>query len=262
MEEKNLTKQSERENAPQSSNNEQKEYKEERFEFALFVNNNLVCKRNFKMYNFIEGSMQSEDFSFAMNEVVDMIKEDLNTKSRVYTWYYYDENAPTEEFITNPLKEWECTFMFVVYDNKKEVYSQIWDGIGYPAAIRNNVDIANNVVKVTTKNGEVLTFDKDAYFEENKGRLSIEMYVKKAMIGDKVNLLPIITKRICEACSPWNNSGYEKISDYQTTMTFGKGENAKTYNLLVNQEYRKYVKGWEKATEEKTRAYFNRKKQS
>lgn len=259
MEEKNLTKSTEQEVVSQT-NNEQKEYKEERFEFALFVNNNLVCKRNFKMYNFIEGSMQSEDFNVAMNEIVEMIQNDLNSKSRVYTWYYFDEENPNEEFIENPLKEWECTFMFVVYDNKREVYSRVWDGIGYPAMIRNNVDIANNLVKITTKSGEILTFDKDAYFEENKDRLSIEMYIKRAMIGDKPNLLPIITKRICEACSPWNNSGYEKVGDYHTTVTYGKGENAITYNLLVDQDYRKFVKGWEKATEEKTRAYFNRKR--
>lgn len=258
MEEKNSPKIVDQELATQTST-EPKEYKEERFEFALYVNGNLVCKRNFKMYNFIEGSMQSDDFNTAVDSIVEMIQNDLNSKSRVYTWYYYDAENPTEEFVENPLKEWECTFKFVVLDNKREVYSRIWDGSGYPAAIRNNVDIANNTVKITTKSGEILVFDKDTYFAENS-RLTIDMYIKKAMMGDKPNLLPVITKRICEACSPWNGSGYEKISDYHTTMTFGKGKESKTYNLLVDQDYRKYVKEWEKATEEKTKAYFNRKR--
>ena len=254
MEEKKLTEQVE------TTNNEQKEYKEERFEFALFVNNNLVCKRNFKMYNFIEGSMQTMDFHNAMNDIVTMIDDDLKSKSRVYTWYFFDEENPSEEFVENPIGEWECVFKFAIYDNGREVYARVWDGRCYPAAIRNNVDIANNIVKIITKSGEVLTFDKDTYFEENKDRLSPDMYVKRAMIGDKQNLLPIITKRICEACSPWNNSQYSKISDYHSSITFGNGENEKEYNLLVEQEYRRYVRGWERATEEKTRAYFNRKR--
>ena len=45
-------------------------YRQERFEFALFVNNNLICKRNFKMNNFIEGSMASDDFKATIDEIV------------------------------------------------------------------------------------------------------------------------------------------------------------------------------------------------
>ena len=75
---------------------ENSEYREERFEFALYVNNNLVCKRNFKMRNFIEGSMQSENFKHVADEIVQMIDDDLKSKSRVYTWYYYNPIAPDE----------------------------------------------------------------------------------------------------------------------------------------------------------------------
>ena len=254
MSEKQLNQETE-----QVSNNDSKEYKEERFEFALFVNDNLVCKRNFKMYNFIEGSMQTEDFTNLVGHIVRMIDNDLKSKSRVYTWYYYDPENPTEEFV-NPLNEkWENTFKFVIFDNKREVFSKIWDGYGYPAAIRNNVDIANTIVKIITRTGNVFTFD-DAYFQENEDRINPDLAIRRKMIVDKENLLPIITKRICETCSPWNNSPYEKLSDFTTTVTYGKGKNAKTYNLSIDQENRKYFKSWEKAVEDKTKAYFNRKK--
>ncbi len=254
MDEKNIN----QEEVAATQANAAKEYKEERFEFALFVNNNLVCKRNFMMYNFIEGSMQTEDFNHAMSQVVRMIKDDLKSKSRIYTWYYYDEENPQEEFVNNPLQPWECVFKFVVFDNKKEVFSKVWDGSVYPAAIRNNVDIANNSVKVISKIGNVYIYDMK-YYEERKDRLTPELNARFAMILEKENLLPIITKRICEMCSSWNNSSYEKIGDYTTTMTFGKGKNAKTYNLLIAQENKKYYKAWEKAVEEKTNAYFSRK---
>lgn len=237
-----------------------KDYKEGRFDFALFINDNLVCKRNFIVYNFIEGSMQSEDFRYTMEDIVRMIQDDLKSKSRVYTWYYFDDRQPIlNEFIEPIAPEWEATFKLVVYDNKKEVYTHIWDGGCYPSAIRYNVDMTNTVVKVITRDGETLFFDKE-YFKNNADRLSAEMYVRKAIMGDRPNLLSVITKRICETCSSWSNSPYENISDYNTTMTFGKGENAKTYNLLINQENKKFFKSWEKAVEAKTKAYFMHKK--
>lgn len=236
-----------------------KEYQEERFEFALYVNNNLVCKRNFKMYNFIEGSMQTEDFKNTIDEIVRMIDDDLKSKSRVYTWFYFNENDVMEEF-TNPLSEpWEYTFKFVVLDNKKEVFSKIWDGYGYPAMIRNSVDIANNVIKITTRNGETFTYDKEKYFADHGERLSPEMYVRKAMMGDKPNLLPIITKKICQACSPWNDFGVSRLSDLTTTLTFGEGKDKKVYGLNLDRENARKIKAWEKAVENKTKEYFGRK---
>ena len=48
---------------------EVKEFKEERFEFALYVNNNVICKRNFKINNYIDESMQSLDFKQKVDEI-------------------------------------------------------------------------------------------------------------------------------------------------------------------------------------------------
>ena len=72
---------------------EQKEYREERFEFALYVNDNVICKRNFRINNFIEDSMNSLEFKETVNQIVKMIDDDLKSKSRVYTWYFFDEKA-------------------------------------------------------------------------------------------------------------------------------------------------------------------------
>lgn len=253
MEEKELKTQVE------NAQDNNKEYQEERFEFALYVNNNLVCKRNFKMRNFIEGSMQTEDFKHTVDEIVQMIDDDLKSKSRVYTWFYFNPLDVDEEFMNPTIEPWECTFKFVILDNKKEVFSKIWDGYGYPAMIRNNVDIANNVVKITTRNGETFTYDKEKYFKDNEDRLSPEMYVKKAMMGDKPNLLPLITKKICEACSPWNDSGNSRLSDYNTVLTFGEGKNKKVYGLILEKENARRMKAWEKSVEAKTKKYFNKK---
>ncbi|MBR6516678.1 MAG: hypothetical protein IKT40_07445 [Bacilli bacterium] len=231
---------------------DQKEYREERFEFSLFINNNLICKRNFKINNYIDGSMQSLNFKDKVDEIVQMIDDDLKSKSRVYTWFYFDEtNEESNEFTEPLIDPWECTFKFVVTDNKKEVISKIWDGRGYPKQVRDKVDIANKTVKVTTRSGQVLTFDKDAFFAENNDRLTIEQYILKAQIFDKPDLLIAITKKICEVCSPRENS-FQKSSDYNMEETYGKKE----YKCSLDEHNKAFFKKWEKACEKKTKKYF------
>lgn len=254
---------------------EQKEYREERFEFSLFVNNNLVCKRNFRINNYIEDSMSTMDFKVAMDNIVMTIDNDLKSKSRVYTWYNFDENYKDDEFSSPLIEPWECTFKFVVTDNKKEMYTKIWDGRWYPKAIREKVDIANRTVKVLTRNGEIVSIDKETYFKDNEGRLSNEMYLMKAMMYDKVDLLGVITKRICELCSPRDDS-YQTIKDYiyddvyktqsheidengNPTGNFVKGDAKKKYCLSISRANAKLMAEWGQAVAEKTKAYFSKK---
>lgn len=251
---------------------EQKEYREERFEFALYVNNNLICKRNFKINNYIDGSMQTLDFKMKVDEIVNMIDDDLKSKSRVYTWFYDD----TDEQVLEP---WECTFKFVVTDNKKEVISKIWDGYAYPKAVRDRVDIANKTVKLVDERGQVRVFDKNSFFEKNKDRLSMEQYILRAQILDKPDLLIEITKNICETCSPREN-GYQKLNDYITVdtykdkiyevtndgtlkrgkhgnLSFKNGENSKEYNSIIEEHNKKLFSKWAKDFEKKTKKYYS-----
>ena len=241
----------------------EKSYKEERFEFALFVNNNLVCKRNFKINNFIDHSMESLEFKDVVDEIVNNIDEDLKSKSRVYTWLYGDVSEtfqePLEEFTSPLIEPWECTFKFVITDNKKPVIEKIWDGRGYPKAIRDKVDIANKTVKITNNEGRTFTYDKEAFFEDNKDRLSPELYCLRAMIMDKPDLLIYITKRICEVCSPREN-GFKKTSDYTFVDTYGNDSTSKgkglKYNVNIDAINKKIDSNWGKAVSDKTKAYF------
>lgn len=262
---------------------EVKEFKEERFEFALYVNNNVICKRNFKINNFIDESMQSLDFKMKVDEIVEMINDDLKSKSRVFTWYYGDVanvwQEPLPELVEPLIEPWECTFKFVVSDNKQEVITKIWDGYGFPKSVREKVDIANKTVKITTKDGRIYSYDKDSYFEENKDRLTAEMYVLKAQILDKPDLLLAITKKICEACSPREDS-YKVTSDYTLSDVYKDREyekdehgllkrdkngkliskkgktNGKKYYYSINLANRKLAADWGKAVADKTKQYF------
>ena len=57
--------------------NKEKDYKEERFEFTVYVNDNIICKRNFRIFNFIENSMNTLEFKEKVDEIVGIIDDAL-----------------------------------------------------------------------------------------------------------------------------------------------------------------------------------------
>lgn len=254
--------------------NKEKDYKEERFEFTIYVNDNIICKRNFRIYNFIENSMNTLEFKEKVDEIVNMIDDDLKSKSRVYSWYYYNPSNPNEnEEFTSPLIEpWACTFKLVITDNHKDVITKIWDGYAYPKSIREKVDLSNKNVKVMTKDGQVYSYDKESFFKSNSGRLSFEQEVLRNMIIDKQDVLLQITKKICEACSPSKDEIKEKryldskenskyLSDFTVIDEYGNDEKSgdarkkKVYSYSLFLANKKVEKAWERVLQEKTKEY-------
>jgi len=255
--------------------NKERDYKEERFEFTLYVNDNIICKRNFRIFNFIENSMNTAEFKETVDEIVRMIDNDLKSKSRVYTWYYFNPNDVIEgdEFDSKLIEPWACTFKFVVSDNKRDVITKIWDGYAYPKSIREKVDLSNKWVKIQNREGQTFVYEKESFFNEHAGKLSFELEALRGMIMDKQDVLLQITKKICEACSPSREeikengfmdykdnakylSSYTTISEYKTP---GDKNATKRYPLSLYQINKKVERDWEKATQSKTRKYFNSK---
>lgn len=240
-----------------------REYKEERFEFALFVNDNVICKRNFRIFNYIEHSMETLDFKETIDRAVRLIDDDLKSKSRVYTWYYYnpltDDGNEHSEFMQPLIDPWVCTFKLAVYDNKHEVISKVWDGYAYPRAIRERVDLGNKYVKITDKDGNTYTYEKDKFFDAKGNRLSFDQEVLKAMIIDKQDVLLQITKMICEACSYGREESMGRsISDYVVNEEYrndDKSVPSKNYSYSLALANKKIENKWAKATAEKTREY-------
>ena len=252
-------------------NKEKKEYKEERFEFAIYVNDNIICKRNFRIFNFIENSMNTLDFKYTVDDIVAMIDNDLKSKSRVYTWKYFNPNEidETDEFHSPLIEPWACTFKLVISDNKREVITKIWDGYAYPKFVRDKVDLSNKNVKIMSKEGKTYIYDKETFFKENANRLSFEHEVLKSMIMDKPDILLQITKKICEACSPSKEEIKEKgyfdpkenakyLKEYTVIDDYGNdnGKSGKTYSYSLYLANKKIERDWERKVAEKTKKYF------
>lgn len=234
----------------ESVKSEKKEIKlDERFEFLMYMNDYLVAKCKFGVDNFIEGSMSTMEFKNTMDYIQYLIDDDLKSKSRVHTWYYYNpEHEEGSDEFTQPLSEpWEYTFKIVIRDNGRDVISRIWDGYGYPFKIRRHIDITNKFVKVRNEKGESTFVPKEEFFENNQEHLSHGMTALRGMIMDRKSVIGQIIKVVNQTCSNSNEEG-NTIEDY--TTTYGK------YDLSANRNYWGFLRSWEKVLEPKTKAYF------
>lgn len=230
------------------------------YEFCLYINESLICRRNFAIPNFIEESMQTLEFKDCVDRVVELIQDDLKSKSRVYVWYHNVPEFPDwePEVMTSPLvDEGTNVFKFVILYRGKEVISRAWDGRYYPKYVRKTVDLTNRQVKIFKKDETAYIYDKNVFFEENGDNLYGDLYMLKGMIMDKEDLVPKIQNLIIETCS--SNGGYfDAIDNYQNVATYkGKDGKVRKYNLNIRKANSNYIKSWERAVAKKTQKYFS-----
>lgn len=224
----------------------QKVYEKNRFEFSIFVNDNFACNRNFRINNFMEDSFGSYEFLDAMDEIVDLIDNDLKSKSRVYEWYM--DGSDIEEDEDEKQKPWETTFKIVISDNGRPVFTKIWDGSQYPKEIRQNVDIINRFIQIGVRtNGEPIYVELDKIDIE---RLGNKQYVKYHIANGRKNLSDIIIKKICEVCSPekaWYSNG--------KLVKSGRFSHKNDYTP-IDDVTEKRINEWGKLLKDKTDRYF------
>ena len=239
---------------------DKQDYKDYRFDFTIYVNDFIITKRNFKIPNYVEGSMDTVTFKYVVDNIVRMIDEDLKDKSIVYTTYYFNPNDVAEEFSSPLSKPWESIFKIVISDNKKPILTRIWDGYGYPRAIRDRVDLTNKKVRITNKSGQVFTYDKEDFFKDNN-RLSLDLTALKEMIYDKQDVLMEIINTICNTCScEKNSSPKEFLEEMGTTDEYyfdADSTKYKKYNFNISNENYKRMRKIEKEYAKKTKDYFN-----
>ena len=106
--------------------------------------------------------------------------------------------------------------------------------------------------------------------EQNKDKLSHDLYVLKCQIMDKSDVLLAITRKICEICSP-KEGGHQTLKDFTMNDTYNNFEyttneegkvvvkrqrKSKKYLFGAN-VYKKYTNEWGSAVSEKTKKYFD-----
>lgn len=247
----------------------------ERHQFVLSANGNIICQRYFKVNGFNPNALHSFELYETVRDVVELIKKDLVSKSRIYTgitskkrskltgFYdgeplnhqdavlaYSDYNEGLVELsngkvLNKTFVEYENTeedednspfvFKFSYMFDNKVVYEESWDGNIYPKYVRNSVDLSNS---------------NTSYRNVDSMYMSFSQQMTKYLTEGKVDLIYTIIKMFCDTLSnDVDEEGNSIEKDYTLDMEYGD----KTYYFTSYP--REYVKGWANAVRQKTIKY-------
>lgn len=254
----------------------------ERFQFILQINDDIVCQRFFKINGLNYEALDSEEMKLVMDEVVQMIQNDLVSKSRVYDWFtlpspikltgfgkHFDEYNDGEKRYILSNHEYDEVLKCENGEVISKTYMPYTDD-GLDTFIDNDRPQENefifkfsflfddkvmyeriwdgNVYHKFVRNGVDLTNSNLSYKDKDQANLPFFLSIIKGMVEDKVDLIYHIIKKICYTLS---SSYTDDDNEYTKKMNYGdKTYYCSTYN-------RDYVNGWRIATENKTKNYFN-----
>ena len=265
-----------------------------KFQFLIWVNDNVICQRYFKINGFNEESIYTEEFTNCMNGIVKSIQEDLESKSRIFMWYtnlkeplkltgfttdkevdgkiFHKEYLEYAEGVVNDYgeverpAEGEYIFKFSFLIDDIPVFEKIWDGNVYPKFVRNGVDLTNSY---------------SSYDNKEVSALSFGAAIVRYMQAGKINLISDFIRRICDTLSNTFTEKYEytkEMNIYCNNSNINKEKRDaaiayyggiikpvvightdikvedKKYNYLS--AYEDYKQSWRKAVNKKTQEYY------
>lgn len=138
---------------------------EQRFEFILYINNNIICQRYFNIRGFNQDSVNSFELKELMGDLIGMnngafgglglIPNHLKDLSKDYTWKYYNPHMEKEKYASNlptrDLFEKEDNYQFEIRVDRKTVASGEFNGNYFPPKVRYAVDIKDLIPQIIWK---------------------------------------------------------------------------------------------------------------
>lgn len=246
----------------------------ERHQFVLSANGNIICQRYFKVNGFNPKSLNSEGLYYTIRDIVHMIKDDLKSKSRIYTaitmgkstkltGFYNGEKLSNHDAalvfqddvrgevalsngivlnktyidydVEEEVDDSPFTLKFSYLFDDKAVYEEVWDGTVYPKYVRNCIDLSNS---------------NASYKNVDPMRMTFSQQMTKSLNSGRPDLIYNIIKLFCDTLSNDVDDDGNSIDKWYTTSV--KYGNKKYYytNYPID-----FVKGWAAAVRQKTNAY-------
>lgn len=233
-----------------------------KFQFLIWVNDYVICQRYFKINGFNEESIHTEEFAQCMNGIIDSIKNDLISKSRVFMWYTNTtEPMKMQGFLTEEeVEKYGSDFLRLMTDSGISGKIEASDGKVFTKDyIKYSDDTINeygeierpkegdfvfkfsflvddvpvfeeiwdgNIYPKFVRNGVDLTNTYALYDNKDMSSLSFGAAIVRYMQRGKTNLISDFIRRICETLS---NAFTEKY-DYTKEMPLFKN------NEIINKE--------------------------
>jgi hypothetical protein len=114
-----------------------------KFEFVLYINNNIICQRFFSVKNYNPRILKSTELIDCVNDCVGLIERDLKEKTYEYLYKNFNpyKEQTKEEIIVENIYDNEDIFDFEIKIDDKCVVKKRFTGNVYPQRVRYSVDV-------------------------------------------------------------------------------------------------------------------------
>jgi len=121
-----------------------------KFEFVLYINENIICQRFFSVKKYNPKIIKSLELVDCLNYVVSLIENDLKEKSMDYLYNQYNPYRiqKLEDILIEDIYKDEDVFDFEIKIDEKLVAKRRFTGNVYPQRVRYSVDIRRLINKI------------------------------------------------------------------------------------------------------------------
>lgn len=152
------------------SDNKNENTKQERFEFVLRINGNIICQRYFEVKGFNEEILESVDLKNAIEDVVSMIEDRMKDNSINYLWKFHshldDKQDPEDVPDAGIWDNGPDIFDFSIKMDGRPLISKFFYGNYYPPRVRYQVDIKDMVSDIVDRIRDTLSSKNVEKIEE------------------------------------------------------------------------------------------------
>ena len=140
-----------------------------KFEFILYINENIICQRYFSVKDFNPSLLKSIDAKECVETCVGIIQSDLKQKTYDYMEKNYNpwKDQKPEDVVVENIFDNEDVFDFEIKTDEKTIVKKRFTGNVYPQRIRYSVDIRKIIPTLIRELQE--TFSREIFCVEYSG---------------------------------------------------------------------------------------------
>lgn len=135
-----------------------------KFEFVLYINNNIICQRYFSIRNYRKEVLRSMDLKWCVDDCVHIIESDLKDKSVDYLYKQYnpfeEQTQEQVDLTKKDLLQKEDVYHFEIKVDNRVVSQKSFTGNIYPQRVRYSVDVRSLIPRI-------ISHIQDVFSQEN-----------------------------------------------------------------------------------------------
>lgn len=150
-----------------------------KYQFILYINDNIICQRYFNIIGFDEASIDSLEIKDLMESIAGMnngnhghlgiIPRYLQKKSLTYMWDNYNPYAAQQEDNIKSIFERKDNFQFEIKVSEKTIAKTEFSGNFFPPKIRYAVDVREIIPELMNEIRTHLSQKKYTFDSKTKG---------------------------------------------------------------------------------------------